>query len=236
MHYCDHRVTRFLYPCYRRFLNPLRRSRFIALRLFGVRCPVASPYFFWDLVTLGLRQVLRREILADLAVCDMGCGPLALLSTFSARLGCSDLTAVDIVPEFVESAEAALAENGIEGEVLLSDFNRELGDRVFDLIIYNSAYIPNAWGQAQAINREYDIKTMPTSVTWSGGTDGTENIRDFLERMPRHLKPAGRILLGFSRFYVDPERVANIAVDAGLTVVDRWTWRLLPAVVMEIRR
>lgn len=232
----DQPLTRFLYPGYRCLFDSLRRSRFLARRLFGVNCPACSTYFYWDQVTLGLRRVLMREALAGLAVCDMGCGPVAAISVLAARQGCRDLTAVDVVLELVESARAVLAHNGVEAQVIRSDFDQELGDRTFDLIVYNSAYIPTAWGEARGINRDYPIEAVATSATWSGGADGTENIRDFLARMPRHLGSAGRILLGFSRFYVDPERVAAIAEDAGLTVTGQRTWRLLPAVVMEIRQ
>lgn len=232
----DQPLYRFLYPGYRCLFDSLRRSRFLARRLFGVRCPSGSSYFFWDQVTLGLRRVLMEESLAGLAVCDMGCGPVAALSVLAVRRGCLDLTAVDVVLELVESARAVLAHNGVEAEVIRSDFDQELGDRIFDLIVYNSAYVPTAWGEARGINRDYAIETVATSATWSGGADGTENIRDFLVRMPRHLGSAGRILLGFNGFYVEPARVAAIAEDAGLTVADQRTWRLLPAVVMEIRQ
>jgi methylase of polypeptide subunit release factors len=232
----DQPILRHLYPSYRLLIDPLRRSRLVARQLFGVRCPPGSPYFFWDLVTLGLRRVLLRESLAGLSLCDMGCGPVAALSVFAARRGCRDLTAVDIVPEFVESARAVVARSGVEADVLVSDFDRDLGDRTFDLVAYNSAYIPTAWGEAQAINREYALAATPTSVTWSGGTDGTDNIRDFLACMPGHLRPGGRILLGFNRFYVDPARVADIAEEGGLTVLKQRSWRFLPAVVTEIRQ
>jgi methylase of polypeptide subunit release factors len=232
----DQPLIRRFYPCYRLLLDPLRRSRLVARRLFGVRCPSDSPYFFWDLVTLGLRRVLQGEPLADVALCDMGCGPVAVLSVLASRRGCRDVTAVDVVPEFVESARAVLERNGIEGEALLSDFDRDLGDRTFDLIVYNTAYIPTAWGQAMAINRGYDLRTAPTSVTWSGGVDGTENIRDFLACMPGRLRAGGRILLGFNRFYVDPARVTDIAEGRGLRVSGQRRWRFFPAVVTEIRR
>jgi methylase of polypeptide subunit release factors len=232
----DQPLVRRLYPCYKLLLDPLRRSRLVARWLFGVRCPPDSHYFLWDLVTLGLRRVLAKEALAGVAMCDMGCGPVAALSVLAARGGCRDVTAVDIVPEFVESARAVLALSDVRAEVVLSSFDRDLGDRTFDLIVYNSAYIPEAWGEAQAINREYGIGTMPASVTWSGGTDGTENIREFLARVPGRLKSGGRILLGFNRFYVDPAGVARIARDGGLTVSRRHSWRVLPAVVTEIRR
>jgi methylase of polypeptide subunit release factors len=232
----DQPTFRHLYPSYRLLIDPLRRSRLIARRLFGVRSPPGSAYFLWDLVTLGLRRVLHEERLAGLALCDMGCGPVAAISVLAARRGCRALTAVDIVPEFVESARAVLARSGVQAEVVLSDFDRDLGDRAFDLIVYNSAYIPTAWGEGQAMNRDYGIETMPTSVTWSGGADGTENIRDFLARMPGRLRPGGRILLGFNRLYVDPARVTDIAVGEGLTVSRERSWRLLPAVAMEIHR
>ena len=232
----DQYLTRFLYPAYRCTFDPLRRSRFLARRLFGVRCPVDSPYFFWDQVTLGLRAVLLRESLDGLAVCDMGCGPVAALSAVAARRGSRDITAVDIVPEFVDSAVAVLGDSGAHrAEVKLSDFDEKLGDATFDVVLFNSAYIPSSWGESQGINKDYPLETMSTAVTWSGGDDGTESICGFLERMPRHLSASGRIFLGFNRFYVGSGRVRDIAEDAGLIVADVHTWRLTSAVVMEIR-
>lgn len=231
----DQPAARFLYPSYRRVFDSLRRSRFLARRLFGVSCPAGSPYFFWDQVTLGLRRVLLGESLRGLAVCDMGCGPVAALSVLAARRGCRALTAVDVVPELVESARVVLERNEIEADVVCSDFDQGLGDRAFDLILYNSAYVPTSWGEEQAINSDYPIESLDTSVTWSGGADGTDNIRDFLRRMPERLKPGGRILLGFNRFYVDSERVLALCDEAEVTVVEETSWRTLPAVVMEIR-
>ncbi len=228
-------AARLLYPGYRRIFDSLRRSRSLAHRLFGISCPTDSPYFFWDHVTLGMRKVLMGEALEGLAVCDMGCGPMAALSALAARRGCTDLTAVDIVPELAESARAVLARNGIGAEVITSDFDQELGERMFDLILFNSAYIPAAWGEEQGINRGYPIKSAATSVTWSGGPDGADSIRGFVARMPRMLRPEGRMLLGFNRFYVETELVRGVCEEAGVKVVRENCWRVLPAVVMEVR-
>ena len=54
----DRWLTRSVYPIYRRVMEPVRRSRPLARRLFGIECPGGSPYFLWDLVTLGLRRVV----------------------------------------------------------------------------------------------------------------------------------------------------------------------------------
>jgi methylase of polypeptide subunit release factors len=166
----------------------------------------------------------------------MGCGPIGVLSALAARRGSVDVTAVDIVPEFVDSASAVLDTSGLsEIAVVRSDFGEELGDAVYDVILFNSAYIPTDWGEAQGINEGYQLESTDSSITWSGGVDGTDSIRAFLERMPRHLTTAGRIYLGFNRFYVDTERVLEIADALDVAVAEVHTWRLTPAVVMEVR-
>ena len=231
----EHPAARLLYPAYRRIFDSLRRSRSLSRRLFGINFPSDSPYFFWDHVTLGMRKVLMGETLEGLAVCDMGCGPVAALSALAARRGCTDLTAVDIVPELAESARAVLTRNDIGAEVITSDFDQALGERTFDLILFNSAYVPTGWGEEQGINREYPIESAATSVTWSGGADGTDSIRGFVTRMPRLLRPEGRMLLGFNRFYVEKELVRAVCQEAGVTVARERAWRALPAVVMEVR-
>jgi methylase of polypeptide subunit release factors len=230
----DGRLARVSYPAYRRVMEPVRRSRPLAKRLFGVECPAGSPYFLWDLVTLGLRRVLMERPPGRCSLCDMGCGPVAALTVLAAKLGYDDVTAVDVVPEFVEYARQVLDRSGVRAEVIASDFDRELGERTFDLVVHNSAYIPDEWGERQGINRDYPIDSVSRSVTWSGGLDGTASIREFLARMPSHLRPGGQILLGFNRLYVPASRVESTVLEAGLTVERRWAWRLLPAVVLEM--
>jgi len=229
-------LTRSVYPIYRRVMEPVRRSRPLARRLFGIECPGGSPYFLWDLVTLGLRRVVCARSLEGLSVCDMGCGPVAALSVLAAGRGCSDVTGVDVVPEFIEHARAVLDMTEADVELVLSDFGRELGDRSFDLILYNSAYIPDEWGEREGINRGYALETVPTAVTWSGGEDGTDSIREFLLSMPSHLGPGGSLILGFNRLYVPESRVDSVVEESDLRVERTWRWRLLPAVVLEIRR
>lgn len=211
-------VVTCLHPVYRKMIAPIKRSKALARLIFGIEY-VRRTGFAWDWVTLGLRQALKREGLRGHSFLDMGCGKAAILSVFAHTQGCRSLTAVDIVPEFVRSARKCHLRNGIDACVLQSDFGEKLGGQTFDIIAWNSTYIPEKWGKSQGLGGE--------TVAWPGGDDGTVNIRRFLGQMPMFLsKREGKIPLGFNRFYVQPERIQKIINQLRLKVFKHYKLKI----------
>ncbi len=224
-----------LHQLYRRGLAPLRRSKFLARRLFGVGAFGSRRVCYWDWVTLCLRKALRNEDWQGRSFLDLGCGSAAILSVFAYRRGCRSITAVDVVPELVAAARDTLRVNAVEADVLQSDLGENLSGETFDVIAFNSPYIPEFWGNSQNVDRDAPTTSHHSAVTWSGGEDGTASIRRFLQEMPRFLSRRGRILLGYNRFYVGTDHVRSIVREQQLLVQETITLPLVPPVVLSIR-
>ncbi len=112
---------------------------------------------------------------------EIGSGT-GLVSIHAAKAG-AKVTACDINPHSVDCTRINAARNGQTVKVIESDlFERVHG--IFDVIAFNPPYLP---GKAAS--------TAWIEKSWSGGEDGGEVARRFLEGAWRHLAPGGRIYL-----------------------------------------
>ena len=151
---------------------------------------------------------------------DVGTGSVALLAIYIAQKKQAHAIAVDIVPGIVESALRVVEKNRAQDDVdvYLSDFFAMTGDG-FDLVCFNSVYIPLGWGD------QHHLTHLADQRQWCGGEMGHEVIKRFLEHVPRFLNPQGKVLLGFSAFYVPDKRVAALIHQSDLVlckVVRQW--------------
>ena len=226
-------VLTCIHPAYRKLIAPVRKSKALARLLFGIK-HMPPDGVEWDWVTLGLRQALKKEALDYRSFLDMGCGRAAILSIYAHKRGCQSITAVDIVKEFVDSAEACLFKNEVEASVLQSDFGNRLTGQSFDIIVWNATYIPEKWGKYQGLDKKVSSQIDNPTITWSGGDDGTRSIRKFLEEIPHYLSQEGKILLGFNKFYVRLDRVKEIVSKQRLRLNNIMTFSFIPAIVLVI--
>ncbi|MFH1820990.1 MAG: HemK2/MTQ2 family protein methyltransferase [Methanobacteriota archaeon] len=113
-----------------------------------------------------------------------GCG---LLSILAAKSG-AKVVATDINPAALECARANAASNLVSSNIdfRLGDLFVPVGDERFDIIIFNSPYLPVEPGEALG---------GPLDRAWEAGIDGRMVIDRFLEEFPKHLKPNGRAFL-----------------------------------------
>ncbi|MEE9443309.1 MAG: 50S ribosomal protein L11 methyltransferase [candidate division Zixibacteria bacterium] len=225
-----------IHPFYRKIIAPLRKSKILSGCVFGVKVFDPNPKYYWDWVTLCLRKALSKEKLEINSFLDMGCGFHAILSLYAFHMKCRSITAIDIIPDIIKSAKGFLERNGVKADVILSDFVDSIPGKIFDIIAFNAAYIPEEWGNIQGINNKLPLSPKDQIKTWSGGRDGLDCIRNFLDKVPKALTSNGKILLGFNSYYIRDADVRAI-VDANKLYVDNViTLSLLPAIVFSIRK
>jgi len=129
-------------------------------------------------------------------VLDMGtgCGVLALILSKKAKR----VVAIDINPHAVSCANMNIAFNKLEGkiEVRLGDlFNTLKPHEKFDLIVFNSPYLPDE----DAHSEDW------LSKAWDGGSTGMCITTAFLGKVKSYLKKKGRVLFIHSSLSgVDP--------------------------------
>lgn len=121
-----------------------------------------------DKATALLLGHLGEPDLSAQAVLDLGSGT-GLIGAWAARRG-ARVTLVDGDLQSVRSARLTLAANGLEGEVLHSDVDADLGERTFDLILTNPPF---------HVGRGVVLDVA----------------REFIAAAGRRLRPGGRLLL-----------------------------------------
>jgi release factor glutamine methyltransferase len=119
-------------------------------------------------------------------VLDMGtgCGLLGILAAKNAK----NVIAVDLNPNAIQCAKMNAKLNHVQDKIhfvqssLFSALNLKAS---FDLILFNSPYLPSEDGEESSwIGR-----------SWAGGPSGRNVVDRFITQVPLHLKRHGRILL-----------------------------------------
>ncbi|KXB03465.1 hypothetical protein AKJ47_02200 [candidate division MSBL1 archaeon SCGC-AAA261G05] len=112
-----------------------------------------------------------------------GCGLLAILA---AQAGAKVL-ATDVNPKAIECAKENAQDKGVADQIefKLGDLFKPIGERKFDLIIFNPPYLPVSRSELTGIQLE---------KAWAGGSTGRKIIDRFLDDLLIHLEPEGRSL------------------------------------------
>ncbi len=124
---------------------------------------------------------VEEEVVLDVGT---GCGVLAVLAAKKAR----KVVATDINPYAIKCAKKNAKKNRVEDKIefRLGDLFQPIGpDETFDLILFNSPYLPS----------EPDEKRSWIGRAWAGGPSGRKLIDHFIIDAPKFLAGNGRILL-----------------------------------------
>jgi methylase of polypeptide subunit release factors len=213
-----------------RFLNlVIRRNSFITRLIFGVRIP-DSTRIAWDFTTITLKNCLLRYVTDYSRVLEIGTGSYAILPLFLARHRNCEITATDLHDEYVDLSRQTALLNGAELNLIRSDLFGSINGS-FDIIFWNSVYIPRNTGTSLGINQ---FSTVDSD--WCGGETGLEEINRFLRDSSDHLSPGGKILLGFNPVYLAKERVEEACRRNGWSVCTTHRTPLNPSRVFVLEK
>jgi release factor glutamine methyltransferase len=138
--------------------------------------PAEDSFFF--------AENLAVEAGAQVLEIGTGCGLLSVVAAKEA----GTVVASDVNPHAVRCAMANAILNKVRGKIsfLQGDlFNALSETSKFDLIIFNSPYLPVDESEANSW----------LSRAWAGGPTGRKIIDRFILEAPKYLKQSGRILL-----------------------------------------
>jgi len=209
--------------------NCIRRNSLITRFLFGIRIQ-DDRRIHWDFTTLLLKDCLLQRTRPWHKVLEVGTGPYAILSLFLAKRVRCDIIACDINEAYVISARRTAKLNAMSVKVVHSDLFDNINNK-FDIIFFNSIYIPRQVGKKLRIDRLHDRET-----DWCGGEAGIETIDGYLRDASPHLKENGEILLGFNTIYLREDLVVKLCEDYGYNVKTKSSTFLNPSRVLVIDR
>jgi methylase of polypeptide subunit release factors len=224
------RVVKRLFPFYLPLAQFIRGHPLLIRWLFKVHLR-KSDRVTWDFTTLVLKYALRKRVLKNGSVLEIGVGQAALLSIYMARTFGIKADGIDIVADRVKHSKQVARYNSIPIRIWQSDFFQHV-DNTYDLIHWNASYIPTDFGKEYNLTHRVELGN---SRAWDGGSDGTDAINRFLSQAPFYLTPDGEILLGVNRFYVPQERITRIIQNSSLVVSDCISRPLNPSLVYVLR-
>ncbi|MBN1294792.1 MAG: class I SAM-dependent methyltransferase [Candidatus Latescibacteria bacterium] len=175
-----------------------------------------------------MKRCLQSHINLSQKILEMGTGPFALLSIFLHRKYHCTVHACDINENYVDSALKCIKMNNSSVNVFQSDLFEHITGQ-YDIIFFNSVYIPTARGIADGIDRLHEHVT-----DWCGGRDGTESIYKFLINAKKHLLPNSKLLLGFNRSYLKEAALKKVCASCGYTLSDTCSFPLYPSLIFVL--
>ena len=194
------------------FNRQVRKWSFLTKILFGVKVDSGSR-IHWDFTTLLFRGILKRTISPGSQVLEIGTGPHAILSIYVAERVHCRVTSSEINEHYIEDAKQTAKLNNVDIEVVESDLFEKI-DGKFDIIFWNSLYIPHAVGIKYGMDKMCDFDT-----DWCGGERGSEKIELYLKSAGDHLRKEGKLLLGFNNVYLRESGVVSLCERCGYQIV-----------------
>lgn len=207
----------------------VRKNSLISRLIFGVRIQ-GGHRIHWDLTTLALKHCLLRRTRPWHEVLEVGTGPYAILSICLAKRVKRDILACDINAEYVRNSRKIVELNDVAVKVVNSDLFSNI-ENEFDIIFFNSIYIPRQTGKRLGVDRLHDKES-----DWCGGETGMETIDRFLRDAHPHLKKNGEILLGFNSKYLPANLVVELCAGYGYDVRGTCSTFLNPSRVLVVGR
>ncbi|RZN63472.1 HemK2/MTQ2 family protein methyltransferase [Methanonatronarchaeum sp. AMET6-2] len=153
-----------------------------------------------------LAKALKDELKEGEKLLDMGTGSGVIASKALDKAG--EITAVDINPHAIKSAEKNIGQNE-KTRYIVSDLFKNVPPEKYDLITFNPPYLPT--------ENEVPEKHKYIEKSWSGGKNGRETINNFITQLGEYLARDGRTLLLVSSV-TDPDKVKKKARENGFKV------------------
>ena len=126
------------------------------------------------------------EIKKSDSVLEIGTGT-GTVALFASKLTSGQITVTDINFDALELARKNFEKNNIKGiELIFGNLFEELKNRKFDVILFNTPYLPT---------EKDDIIEDDLNYAFDGGVDGRKIIDPFLYEVKNHLNKGGLVQL-----------------------------------------
>lgn len=154
-------------------------------------------------------QIKRRDRVLEIGT---GTGIIAII----ASRKCRSVTATDVNPHAIDCALKNIINNkAFNVELKKGNLFEPVENEKYDLILFNTPYLPTS--EEERIEDELE-------AAWDGGEDGRKIIDQFLELLPHHLNPGGRVqLVQSSLSDIDKtlEKLEEIGMESSVTALEK---------------
>lgn len=186
-------------------------------RRFWVRPGVLVPRPETELLVEQGLALLRRTPGAT-KILDLCSGTGCIAVTLALETFVEQIVAVDIDSEALQQIDENVAYYGVAERVTVveSDLFQALGGTRFDLIVSNPPYVGTDFGPRP----DPEVVTFEPSVALFSGKDGTDHLKEILERAPAYLIEGGSLIVECACFQA--EKVEAWMADRGYAQTQLW--------------
>ncbi len=141
-----------------------------------------------------------------------GTGIIAIIASKKS----DNVTAIDINKFAVDCAQKNAETNHAHVDIRLGDLFDPVEDEKFDLILFNTPYLPT--DENEKVNDELE-------AAWDGGKDGRSVINRFIKYLPEYLTPNGRVQLvqsSLSNVEETTGRLMEMGFEVSITASERF--------------
>ena len=140
------------------------------------------------------QRIFRRGEQITIADIGTGCGAIAI--SLALALAEAKIYATDISASALQVAAVNCRHHGADGQVELLQGNLlEPLPQAVDMVVANLPYI----GDCEFKDLSPEIRDYEPAMSWAGGGQGLDKIREMLEEMPGKLNRGGCFLLEIGR-------------------------------------
>lgn len=194
------------------------------VHLYGLDLVIPDQTYFpaedTELAIEGINEWVAREkdTTRKYQICEIGTGSGVLILTIAKRLLQKHITAscvgVDVNGLAVEAGQYNIQKNGFLKDVII--YKGNLFDplpetSIFDLIIFNPPYLAGD----DLITSE---NRQAIDSAWEGGSQGSEFTVQFLDQVPRFLRPLGQLLF-ISSSLIDQQPILDCLAKKRLGIL-----------------
>jgi release factor glutamine methyltransferase len=140
-----------------------------------------------------------------------------------------NVIAVDINKYAVECARNNSKLNQSDIDIRLGDLFDPVEDEKFDLILFNTPYLPTS--EDERVDDELE-------AAWDGGADGRLVINRFIEELSVHLNPMGRVQLVQSSLSNVEETIGRLmekGFEVSITASERFFFEEVVVITAKLR-
>jgi len=189
----------------------------------------------WDFTTLILKKALDEYVKNNQKLLEIGTGDIAILSIYISKRKSVEITAVDVIPQFVENATKNAMKNGANINLIVSDLFSNVKEK-YDIVFWNSVYIPTKWGKKHKITEREATSVEPIfDRMWNGGESGYDEIIRFLKEIGKILRPDAKVLLGINTFYISHSKMEEIIKENNIKLISVVSSRFIPSEVFVLK-
>ena len=209
------------------YLNFFFRSKLFASLIFRANfLDRHKDAYYFDITTLVLLRVLKKNLKKKDTLLDLGTGTSALIAIeMKKKIGCH-VIASDVDKNICMLARKNIKFNNLNIKVYQSNFFKNI-KKSFDIVSFNPPYVATSLGKKILLSKKFKSQ-------WDGGKNSDRVLKSFLNKLKNYNK---KIIcyMGINRQHLDTKAIQKLIKNYKLNLIEMKKSNLFPVNVYIVK-